>query len=382
MPIVTLPNGQEIDFPQGMSASDISAALQPHTTVGQFIGSILDPKSLKPYREVAKPYIEAAIELSKDIAPGISQVRSAGRIGNLREANRGNVSPIRRLLNQAEIGFEGASMAADFVPGLKAGAMVIGAVANKGLFKNNTLRFLKDKGKENLINADGSITVFHGTSKANAKKIQDSGKFKGHPFFALDEETARRFAGQAGRSPEVIKINVDPDIAIPISGSDLSARIEGLVKGRDGVFRVADTPIVRKGSGVERLPMDEALKSRGVQGDNLLNAQDMAEDLLGVGAQIDNKGMVTVFHRTSKENAEEIARTGKMSALEPDIFFSTSKDSEFGLGFGENFIEAKIPIENLRLDDIFPGKDASVSVHVKGPIGTPMKFNIIKRNNE
>ena len=127
---------------------------------------------------------------------------------------------------------------------------------------------------------------------------------------------------------------------------------------------------------VQSLPA--ALSARGVKGDDLLNAQDLAEDLRGVGAKIDDNGMVTVFHRTSAENAQQIQKTGQMRAKEPDIFFSTSRDSEYGSGFGDSVVEAQIPLEQLRLDDIFPGTDASVSIHAKGPIGTPVKVNVTK----
>ena len=119
------------------------------------------------------------------------------------------------------------------------------------------------------------------------------------------------------------------------------------------------------------------LSKRGLSGDVLVNAQDTIEDLKEVGADITDEGLVTVYHRTSKENAQKILDSGKMLAKEPDIFFSTSKDSDYGSGFGDHYIKAQIPVEELRLDDIFPGKDASVSVPVKGDIGTLKKINII-----
>jgi hypothetical protein len=129
VPIVTLPDGKEISFPDGMSPMDISAALRPGTPAGEFIGSILDPKSLQPYKEIAKPYLDFANELAKDIIPGISHLRSVERIGEINERNKGDVSPIRRLLNNADIALEGAGMAADFVPGLKGLGLAAGSLA-------------------------------------------------------------------------------------------------------------------------------------------------------------------------------------------------------------------------------------------------------------
>jgi len=126
----------------------------------------------------------------------------------------------------------------------------------------------------------------------------------------------------------------------------------------------------------------QAVANRGVKGDDLLNTEDLIEELQGVGAIISDDGMVTAYHRTSKENAENIYRTGTMTAKEPDIFFSTSIDSEYGKGFGDDYVAVEIPVEQLRLDDVFPGKDASVSIPVKGKIGTPVKVKVLKRNEE
>jgi hypothetical protein len=137
-----------------------------------------------------------------------------------------------------------------------------------------------------------------------------------------------------------------------------------------------DQQIVRFGDGPS-MATDavSALEKRGVAGDDLLNAQDFMEELKGVGAKINDDGTVTVYHRTSKDNVESILKSGQMSAKEPDIFFSTSKNSEYGGGFGDHYIEARVPIEQLRLDDLFPGKDASVSVHA-GKIGKRVPVNI------
>ena len=65
-----------------------------------------------------------------------------------------------------------------------------------------------------------------------------------------------------------------------------------------------------------------------------------------------NEGLVTVYHRTSKEAADKIRESGKMQGKEDGLFFSTKKDGE-ATGFGDAVIEFKIPADQLRIDDIF-----------------------------
>lgn len=93
------------------------------------------------------------------------------------------------------------------------------------------------------------------------------------------------------------------------------------------------------------------LESR-VSGDALLDAQDTIEVVKSVGGNTDDNGYVTLYHRTSKENADKIKKSGKMSAKEDGIFFSTQK-SGYNDGYGDSVVELKIPAEKLVLDDIF-----------------------------
>lgn len=89
-----------------------------------------------------------------------------------------------------------------------------------------------------------------------------------------------------------------------------------------------------------------------VTGDALLDAQDTIEVVKSVGGNTDDNGYVTLYHRTSKENADKIKKSGKMSAKEDGIFFSTQK-SGYNDGYGDSVVELKIPAEKLVLDDIF-----------------------------
>ena len=109
------------------------------------------------------------------------------------------------------------------------------------LFAETTLQAIRDQGYAESITEEGNVQVFHGTSKKNAKSIQRSGKFKGHPFFALDRATAEKYARQTGEDFEVIELTVDPDFILPTAGY-LSARVEGLELDEDGVYKVKKLP--------------------------------------------------------------------------------------------------------------------------------------------
>lgn len=102
-----------------------------------------------------------------------------------------------------------------------------------------------------------------------------------------------------------------------------------------------------------------------VSGDALLDAQDFIDEVKSVGAEVDEKGYVTVYHQTSNENAAKIKQSGKMIAKEDYVYFSTSKDASQSEGRGQTKMEFKIPAEKLMLDDIF-SDNADVKIPLKG----------------
>lgn len=111
---------------------------------------------------------------------------------------------------------------------------------------------------------------------------------------------------------------------------------------------------VQKEVQKETETQENAIKlDQRVSGDELLNAQDFIEEVKSVGAKVDDNGYVTVYHQTTSENANKIKGTGKMSAKENGIFFSTSKNAQQSEGRGTEKLEFKIPAEMLELDDIF-----------------------------
>ena len=87
---------------------------------------------------------------------------------------------------------------------------------------------------------------------------------------------------------------------------------------------------------------DEKIANR-LSGDDLLNAYDTIEEIRNVGGRVDENGYAYVYHNTSKDNAENIRKTGVMSAKENGIFVSTKPDgqSEFDISSDISYNDIK-----------------------------------------
>lgn len=80
--------------------------------------------------------------------------------------------------------------------------------------------------------------------------------------------------------------------------------------------------------------------------------QDLIEEVKDRCGEVDEDGNITLYHNTSKNNAEAIRTTGIMKAKEDGIFFSTKPDGQIS-GYGDTVLKFKIPAKFLLLDDIF-----------------------------
>jgi hypothetical protein len=125
---------------------------------------------------------------------------------------------------------------------------------NKEFFANVTLNTLRDTGFSDSIDKDGNVLMYHGTSSKNAAGIEKSGKFKDFPFFAPDRATAEKFSRQAGKNPTVIEVRIEPGAILP-TGGYFSARMEGLKRDADGVWRIGDDAKYSS----QRAPADDTL---------------------------------------------------------------------------------------------------------------------------
>ena len=119
-----------------------------------------------------------------------------------------------------------------------------------------------------------------------------------------------------------------------------------------------------------------SIKSRGISGDRLLDANDLAKTIKDVGGEITKDGMVKLYHATTKESKEEIDRTGLMYGKEGKIYFSTKKDGEIK-GYGDSVVEVELPIEELELNDLFDDEAHLTLDSIK-----PMQKVSIRRNSK
>ena len=124
-------------------------------------------------------------------------------------------------------------------------------IALKTAFKDNPLLMVTrnnqiinrpdwlDTAKENGLpieeNSDGSITLYHGTSKENAQAIKRNG-FRDGTFFGHSEEIATYYGTTKNKQGKVVKVKVDPN-GIFLNGADELEATARLVKGDDGIYR-------------------------------------------------------------------------------------------------------------------------------------------------
>lgn len=173
-----------------------------------------------------------------------------------------------------------------------------------------------------------------------------------------------------GASPEEIPARLEQMRAV---GIRIPAEVEAELIAAAGQARPATRGSLPRVASPDQVA--GALSKRGVRGDALLNARDLADELIDQGAKIDHDGMVTLYHRTSKANADAIRRTGTMTGKEDGVFFSTTPTGQVE-SFGDAVVEVRIPLEKVELDDVF-GAEA----HVRLPLsraGARVKVTVAK----
>lgn len=80
-----------------------------------------------------------------------------------------------------------------------------------------------------------------------------------------------------------------------------------------------------------------------------------SDPLEALKAEARNNGEVILYHRTSKANADQIAKTGKMYSKENtgEVFLSNRPDEQI-LGYGDTVVPIRVKKSDIRLDDEFP----------------------------
>ena len=147
-------------------------------------------------------------------------------------------------------------------------------------------------------------------------------------------------------------------------GQDGKQKQNNIESDRNKGQELEDSSFFNAKYSLSDIPLEER-----VSGDELLDAQDLIEDIKSVNGEVDDNGYVTVYHQTTTENANKILETGKMTAKEFGVFFSTSKKAQQSEGKGTTKLEFKIPAEKLLIDDIFDD-----NIDVKIPLNRPGEY--------
>ena len=89
----------------------------------------------------------------------------------------------------------------------------------------------------------------------------------------------------------------------------------------------------------------------------------------GTGLPLNPDGTVTVYHHTSRRNAERIRATGKLkSAAEPDVYVTTRAITD--TGYGDTAVTIRVEPSRLSLDDEFPNGRRDYRLSVGKPRGS------------
>lgn len=194
-------------------------------------------------------------------------------------------------------------------------------------------------------------------TESMAKESKETGKitvYSSYPiengvFVSPSQMEASQYAGGDASKLYSKEVNIN-DVAWIDGAEGQYAKVEDTQSGQQGGQQATQ-------NGTQIKSLEER-----ISGDALLDVQDFIDEVKSVGAKVDKNGYVTVYHQTTTENATKIKQSGKMTAKENYVYFSTSKNASQSDGRGQAKLEFKIPAEKLILDDIF---DDNADVKIK-----------------
>ena len=235
-------------------------------------------------------------------------------------------------------------------------------------------------GWEQAATEIGAFALWGGGSFAS-QKVMDYYGSKGKPVDEIDKIVSNMTQLEKEALVEEIE---DRKATVEALTPEQRAEIEGKAEEmpieapKEAVTEpeVVKEPIVEPISKDNIVKAKQAISNRGLKGDNLLDVEDRIDEVLANDktAEIDNKGFITLYHRTTPENATSIAKSGKMKKKETSLFFGTKPEGQIE-GYGDAVIQVKVPIESTEINDIFrdevhliiPGKNLK-DVQIKADI--------------
>ena len=129
--------------------------------------------------------------------------------------------------------------------------------------------------------------------------------------------------------------------------------VDDNVNGSPSITTVSNNSIPKNEPIVKNSFKESDTIENRLSGDDLLNAYDTIEEIRNVSGRVDENGYAYVYHNTSKENADNIRKTGVMSGKEDGIFVSTKPDGQ-AAGYGNETValmnlRRKLKAESLSL---------------------------------
>ena len=321
----------------GAVASDVASGVIE--TPRQVLGGVRDAaqETIELAGSLGEWLDENVVDLGQLSDIGVGEEGEALELPTV-DAPRSTTGGLVRGMAQFLTGFAGGSKALKGISattkgGKVAKAAAAGAIADATVFDPHEDRL------SNLVEEfpalENPVTEF---LSASSDDSEAEGRFKnaleGLGLGAITEGAMMAFKGM--RSGRIAKAK-DAQLKIDREAAEKLASVE-----------VEEKPFVQSPEEV-----------KGISEESM----PLVEELLDNEASITSKGTVRVFHRTTKEAAEEISKTGKILGQEDGVFFSTKLDGE-AAGFGDSVVELDIPVDNLRLDDVF-GDEAHLKIPTK-----------------
>ena len=211
---------------------------------------------------------------------------------------------------------------------------VDGQLIDNGRFEDDRtgteLAFM-DMGGVMIDPVTGGVTIMRPMSEKQEKAVKK--------YFKTDQEKSVTIVDAQG--------NI-------ISQTDYSANFKGaeILKDINSFYRAGKIPTstLSEQDGVAKVKSDG--ENEVVETNELQAMEDMITDLEGVGAEVSEDGMVTVYHYTSKAQAKKIRETGEFKGQENGIFLTTKKGGE-GAAIGDAVVKLEVPAYMLQLDEKF-----------------------------
>jgi hypothetical protein len=124
------------------------------------------------------------------------------------------------------------------------------------------------------------------------------------------------------------------------------------------------------GTGEGQRAIEEAIQQQAANGsgsaagDGTLNQLSIAPaNDERTGLPLNPDGTVTLYHHTNAGAAEQIKRSGQLiSAAEPDVYLTTSRDPD--IGYGDTVVAVRVNPEKLNIDDEFPNGRQDYRINV------------------